>query len=222
MVSSCILRLERSEQHLRIVVQILKEKQLYAKLAKCEFWLDEVKFLGHVITQEGVAVDPSKVEVVVHWERPKTVTEVRSFLELAGYYRRFIKWFSQLVLPLTRLTRKKQSFEWNSTCEASFQELKNKFTSIPVLLIPEPRKNFVVYYDASKKGLCYVLMQDGRVVAYASRQLRSYEENYPTCDLELTAVVFALKILRHYLYRVSFEVYSDHKSLKYLFDKKKY
>ena len=102
------------------MLQILKEKQLYAKLSKCEFWLNEVKFLGHVITQEGVAVDPSKVEAVVHWERPKTVTEVRSFLGLAGYYRRFIKGFSQLVLPLTRLTRKNQSFEWNSICEARF------------------------------------------------------------------------------------------------------
>ena len=121
---------------------------------------------------------------------------------------------------MTRLTRKNQSFEWNSTCEASFLELKNRLTSTPVLIIPNPKKNFVVYCDASKRGLGCVLMQEGRVVAYASRQLRSHEENYPTHDLELAAIVFALKIWRHYLYGVKFEVYSDHKSLKYLFDQK--
>ena len=97
---------EEHEQHLRLVLQILKEKQLYAEIAKCEFWLSEVKFLGHVITHGGVVIDPSKVEAIVHWEKPKTVTKVRSFIGLAGYYRRFIKGFSQLVLPLTRLTRK--------------------------------------------------------------------------------------------------------------------
>ena len=139
---------------------------------------------------------------------------------LVGYYKRFIKGFSQLVLPLTRLTRNNLPFEWNSTCEASFQELKTKLTSTLVLIITDPRKNFVVYCDASKKGLGYVLMQEGRVVAYASKQLRSHEENYPTHDLELAAVVFALKIWRHYLYGVKFKVYSDHKGLKYLFDQK--
>ena len=108
------------EQHLRIVLQVLKEKKLYAKLEKCEFWLSEVKFLGHVISNRGVAVDPSKTEAVIQWERPKTVTEVRSFLGLAGYYRRFIQNFSCMALPLTKLTRKGSPFKWTDQCEASF------------------------------------------------------------------------------------------------------
>ena len=157
---------------------------------------------------------------MIQWERPKTVTEVRSFLGLAGYYRRFIQNFSRIALPLTKLTRKGSPFKWTDQCEASFQELKTRLTTPPVLIIPDPTRHFEVYSDASKKGLGCVLMQDKRVVAYASRQLRPHEGNYPTHDLELAAVVFALKIWRHYLYGATFEVYCDHKSLKYLFDQK--
>ena len=146
------------EQHLRIVLQVLKEKKLYAKLEKCEFWLSEVKFLGHVISNRGVAVDPSKTEAVIQWERPKTVTEVRSFLGLAGYYRRFIQNFSRIALPLTKLTRKGSPFKWTNQCEASFQELKTRLTTPPILIIPNPTGHFEVYIDASKKGLGCVLM----------------------------------------------------------------
>ncbi|XP_058783906.1 uncharacterized protein LOC131658653 [Vicia villosa] len=180
-------------EHLRIVLSVLREKQLFAKLSKCEFWMSEVKFLGHVISGGGVAVDPSKVEAVINWERPKNASEVRSFLGLAGYYRRFIMGFSKLALPMTRLTRKEVTFEWNSDCERSFQRLKKKLTTAPVLIIEDPDKSYEVFCDASKKGLGGVLMQEGQVVAYASRQLRSHEENYPTHDLELAAIVFALK-----------------------------
>ncbi|GAU10196.1 hypothetical protein TSUD_418680, partial [Trifolium subterraneum] len=207
-------------EHLRIVLNILREKQLYAKFSKCEFWLSEVKFLGHVISQGGVSVDPSKVEAVLNWERPRTVSEIRSFLGLAGYYRRFILGFSEIALPLTRLTRKGAAFVWNELCENSFNLLKQKLTSAPVLVIPDPDKKYVVYCDASNKGLGCVLMQEGAVVAYASRQLKPHEENYPTHDLELAAIIFALKIWRHYLYGVQFALYSDHKSLRYLFDQK--
>jgi hypothetical protein len=206
--------------HLRIVLETLKEKQLYAKFSKCEFWLSEVKFLGHVISQGEVAVDPSKVEAVLNWERPRSVTKVRSFLGLAGYYRRFILGFSDIALPLTRLTRKGASFDWDATCEMSFRTLKEKLTSTPVLLIPDPTKKYIVYCDASAKGLGCVLMQDGAVVAYASRQLKPHEENYPTHDLELAAIIFALKIWRHHLYGVQFDLFSDHKSLKHLFDQR--
>ncbi|GAU50680.1 hypothetical protein TSUD_371390 [Trifolium subterraneum] len=207
-------------EHLRIVLNILREKQLYAKFSKCEFWLSEVKFLGHVISQGGVSVDPSKVEAVLNWERPRTVSEVRSFLGLAGYYRRFIFGFSEIALPLTRLTRKGAAFVWDELCENSFKLLKQKLTSAPVLVIPDPDKKYVVYCDASNKGLGCVLMQEGAVVAYASRQLKPHEENYPTHDLELAAIIFALKIWRHHLYGVQFALYSDHKSLRYLFDQK--
>ncbi|GAU40783.1 hypothetical protein TSUD_26630 [Trifolium subterraneum] len=207
-------------EHLRIVLNIPREKQLYAKFSKCEFWLSEVKFLGHVISQGGVSVDPSKVEAVLNWERPRTVSEVRSFLGLGGYYRRFILGFSEIALPLTRLTRKGAAFVWNELCENSFNLLKQKLTSAPVLVIPDPDKKYVVYCDASNKGLGCVLMQEGAVVAYASRQLKPHEENYPTHDLELAAIIFALKIWRHHLYGVQFALYSDHKSLRYLFDQK--
>ena len=125
-----------------------------------------------------------------------------------------------MALPLTRLIRKKVSFDWDSEFERSFQKLKEKLTTTPVLVIPDLKRPYKVFCDAYKKGLGGVLMQDGQVVAYASRQLRPHEENYPTHDLELAAIVFALKVWRHYLYRVHFEIFSDHKSLKYLFDQK--
>src|SRR3954467_14733939 len=207
-------------EHLKLVLQVLKEKKLYAKLSKCEFWLKEVSFLVHVIYGDGIVVDPSKVDVVLQWETPKSATEIRSFLGFAGYYRRFIEGFSKLALPLTRLTCKGKAFVWDVQCEESFNELKKRLTSAPVLTFPNSGEPFVVYCDACLMGLGGVLMQNGKVVAYASRQLRIHEKNYPTHDLELAAVVFVLKIWRHYLYGSRFEVFSDHKSLKYLFDQK--
>jgi len=150
--------LEEHEEHLRIVSQILREKKLYAKLSKCEFWLEKVKFLGHVISNKGVSVDPTKVEAVLQWEPPKTVTEIRSFLGLAGYYRRFIEGFSKIVMPLTQLTKKGQAFVWTKRCENSFQELKKRLTTSPVLALPDPTRHFVMFCDASKMGLGCVLM----------------------------------------------------------------
>jgi len=179
-----------------------------------------VSFLGHVTFGSGIAVDPSKVDAVSQWETPKSVTEIRSFLGLAGYYRRFIEGFSKLALPLTQLTCKGKAFVWDVQCDNSFNELKKRLTTTPLLILTRSEEPFVVYCDASKLGLGGVLMQDGKVVTYASRQLRIHERNYPTHDLELAAVVFVLKIWRHYLYSSRFEVFSDHKSLKYLFDQK--
>ena len=167
---------------------------MYAKLKKCEFWLDRVSFLGHVVTKDGISVDPGKVDVVSNWRRPTTMTEIRSLLGLAGYYRRFVKGFSKIAQPLTSLTQKRVKFEWSNGCERSFQELKNKLVTVPILTIPSGSGGFVVYSDASYQGLGCVLMQHGKVVAYASRQLKPYERNYPTHDLELAAMVFALKI----------------------------
>ena len=173
----------------------MKEHQLYANIEKCEFWLPEVRFLGHVVSQTGILVDPSKVKAVLDWSRPKNVFEIRSFLGLAGYYRRFVKDFSLLASPLTWLTRKEVKFEWSEACEEAFQELKKRLTSAPVLIIPEQGQGYVVYCDASKKGLGCVLMQKDKVVAYGSRQLKPHELNYPTHDLELAAVVFCPKDL---------------------------
>nr|CAE04776.3 OSJNBb0115I21.3 [Oryza sativa Japonica Group] len=208
---------EEHEEHLRLALEKLREHQLYAKFSKCEFWLSEVKFLGHVISAGGVAVDPSNVESVTNWKQPKTVSEIRSFLGLAGYYRRFIENFSKIAKPMTRLLQKDVKYKWSEECEQSFQELKSRLISAPILILPDPKKGFQVYCDASKLGLGCVLMQDGKVVAYASRQLRPHEKNYPTHDIELAAVVHALKIWRHYLFGTRTEVYTDHKSLKYIF-----
>jgi hypothetical protein len=205
---------------LKIVLDILREKQLYAKFNKCEFWLTEVKFLGHVISLGGVAVDQSKVEAAQNWTRPKNVSKVLSFLGLAGYYRRFIMKFSHIALPLTRLTRKDVPFVWNEECEKSFRTLKKKLTQAPLLTIPDPEKRYTVFCDASSKGLGSVLMQGDNVIAYASRQLKTHEENHATHDLELAAIVFALKVWRHLLYGEQFDLFSDHKSLKFLFDQK--
>ena len=149
---------QEQAEHLRLVLQILREKKLYAKLSKCKFWMKEVKFLSHVVSQGGISVDPNKVEVVLNWERPAIVTEVRSFLGLARYYRRFVKNFSQIALPLTKLTRKNAPFEWTPECEQSFQDLKEKLTTAPVLTLPNPHGPFEVYRDASKKGFGRMLM----------------------------------------------------------------
>jgi hypothetical protein len=202
---------EEHKGHLRLVLQKLRDNQLYAKLSKCEFWLKEVSFLSHVITGRGIAVDPGKVRDVLNWEPPTTVSKIRSFLGLAGYYRRFIEGFSKIVKPITSLLGKDKKFVWSKACQNSFDELRKRLTTAPVLAMPDIRKSFSIYCDASKQGLGCVLMQEGHVIAYASRQLRKHEQNYPTHDLELAAVIHALKIWRHYLLGHKCQIYTDHK-----------
>ena len=159
---------EEHERHLSIMLQTLIDKQLYAKLMKCEFWLDRVSFLWHVVTKDGISIDPGKVDAMSNWRRPNTVTKIRSFLGLASYYRRFIEGLSKIALPLTKLTKKGVKFEWSDDCERSFQELKKRMVTTPILTIPSSLGGFVVYSDASRQGLGCVLMQHGRVVVYAS------------------------------------------------------
>ncbi|GJY42441.1 putative reverse transcriptase domain-containing protein [Tanacetum coccineum] len=172
---------------------------LMNRFSKCEFWIPKVQFLGHVIDSQGIHVDPAKIESIKDWASPKSPTEIHQFLGLAGYYRRFIEGFSKIAKPMTKLTQKKVKFEWGDKQEAAFQLLKQKLCSAPILALPEGSKDFIAYCDASKKGLGDVLMQREKVIAYASRQLKIHEKNYTTHDLELGAVVFALKIWRHYL-----------------------
>ena len=169
------------------------------------------------MSASGMSVDLEKVEAVMSWDRPKSVFEIRSFLGLAGYYRRLIEDFSHLAAPMMRLTQKEVRFDWDDRCEEAFQELKRRLTSAPILIVPDRGQGYTVYCDASRAELGCVLMQSGRVVAYGSRQLKNHEQNYPTHDMEFAPVVFALKIWCHYLYGEEFEVYSDHKSLKYIF-----
>jgi hypothetical protein len=205
------------EQHLRLVLQKLRDNQLYAKFSKCEFWIDKVPFLGHIISNWGIAVDPAKVKEIMEWRVPTTVTEIRSFLGLAGYYRRFIEGFSKIAKPMTSLLEKGREFKWDEKCQDSFDQLKKRLMSPPVLVMPDLQKWFDIYCDACGQDLGCVLMQEGHVIAYASRQLQKHELNYPTQDLKLVAVVHALKIWRHYVMGTKCQVYTDYKSLKYIF-----
>nr|XP_016477917.1 PREDICTED: uncharacterized protein LOC107799332 [Nicotiana tabacum] len=154
-----------------------------------------VSFLGHVVSRDGIQVDPKKIEAVRYWPRPTTPTEIHSLLGLARYYRRFVEGFSKIATSLTRLTQKGVAFQWSNECEESFQKLKTALTTTLILTLPT---------------------SNGKVVAYASRQLKNHEKNYPTHDLELVAIVFALKIWCHYLYGEPCEIYTDHKSLQYI------
>ncbi|GJV04618.1 reverse transcriptase domain-containing protein [Tanacetum coccineum] len=190
---------EDHEVHLGLVLELLRKEKLYAKFSKCEFWLQEVHFLGHVVNQNGIHVDPSKMEAVNNWKTPMTPSEIRSFLGLAGYYRRYV---------------------WGVEQEEAFQTLKNNLCDAPILRLSDGVEDFMVYCDASNQGLGCVLMQRGKVIAYASRQLKTHEKNYTTHDLELGAVVFALKTWRHYLYGTKSVIYTDHKSLQHIFDQK--
>nr|GFC95818.1 putative reverse transcriptase domain-containing protein [Tanacetum cinerariifolium] len=176
------------EEHLKAILELLKKEELYAKFCKCEFWIPKVQFLGHEIDSQGIHVDPAKIESVKDWESPKSPTEIRQFLGLAGYYRRFIEGLLKITKTMTKLTQKKIKFD----------------------------EDFIVYCDASNKGLGTVLMQREKVISYASRQLKIQEKNYATHDLELGAVVFTLKTLRHYPYETKCTVFTDHKSLQHI------
>ncbi|GJW73923.1 putative reverse transcriptase domain-containing protein [Tanacetum coccineum] len=181
---------EEHANHLRIILELLKKEKLYAKFSKCDFWISIVQFLGHLINSQGLHVDPAKIEAVKNWASPTTPTEIRQFLGLVGYYRRFLE-----------------------IC-------KQKLCEVPILALPEGNDDFFIYCDASHQGLGAVLMQREKVIAYASRQLKPNKENYTTHDLELGAIVFALKIWRHYLYGTKCTVFTDHKSLQHILDKK--
>ncbi|GJU38998.1 putative reverse transcriptase domain-containing protein [Tanacetum coccineum] len=182
--------------------------------------LQEVQFLGHVVNRDGIHVDPSKVESVKNCKTPESSTEICSFLGLMGYYRRFIENFSKIIKPLTLLTQKNKTYVWGDKQDEAFRILKEKLCNATVLALPDGPDDFVVYCDASKQSFGCVLMQRGKVIAYASRQLKKHEKNYTTHDLELGVVVFALKIWRHYLYGTKSVIYTDHKSLQYIFDQK--
>ncbi|GJW10878.1 putative nucleotidyltransferase, ribonuclease H [Tanacetum coccineum] len=180
---------EEHTNHLRIILELLKKEKLYAKFSKCDFWIHIVQFLGHLIDNQGLHVDPAKIEAVKNWTSPTTPTEIRQFLGLADQ-------------------------------KSAFQLLKQKLCEAQILALPEGNDDFVVYCDASHQGLGAVLMQREKVIAYASRQLKPNEENYTTHDLELGAVVFALKIWRHYLYGTKCTMFTDHKSLQHILDQK--
>nr|GEZ34616.1 putative reverse transcriptase domain-containing protein [Tanacetum cinerariifolium] len=184
------------EEHLTLILELLKKEELYGKFSK------------------------AKIESIKDWASPKTPTEIHQFLGLAGYYRRFIEGFSKIAKSMTKLTQKNVKFDWGENEEAVFQLIKQKLCSAPILALPKGSENFIVYCDASHKGLGAVLMQNKKVIAYASRQMKIYEKNNTTHDLELGAVVFALKMWRHYLHGTKCTVFTDHKSLQHILDQK--
>nr|GEU60551.1 putative reverse transcriptase domain-containing protein [Tanacetum cinerariifolium] len=188
---------QEHEEHLKLILELLKKEQF-----------------------QGIHVDPAKIEFIKDWASPKTATEIRQFIGLAGYYRRFIEGFLKISRSMTKLTQNKVKFDWGDKQETTFQIIKHKLCSAPVLALPNGSEDFVVYCDASIKGLGVVLMQREKVIAYRLQQLKIHEKNYTTHDLELRAVVFALNIWRHYLYETKCTVFTDHKSLQHILDQK--
>ncbi|GJW35837.1 putative reverse transcriptase domain-containing protein [Tanacetum coccineum] len=171
---------EENEEHLNVILELLKKEELYAKFFTCEFWAQKVQFLRHVIDSQGIHIDSAKIEAIKDWASPRTPTEIRQFLCLVCYYRRFIESLSKIAKPLTKLTYKNQKFDWEENQESAFRLLKQKLCSAPILSLPEVIDNFVVYCDASHKGLGVVLLHTEKVIAYASRQLKIYKKNYMT------------------------------------------
>jgi hypothetical protein len=191
---------EEHDEHLRLVLQCLREHKLYGKFSKCSFYLSKIHHIGQVISNEGIVVDLAKVEDIMEWPAPTNVLEVHSFMGLAGYYRRFIERISKIANPITKLQKKNKKFVWTKKCAEAFQRLKELLTSAPILKVPNMDADFLICMDASKEGLGIVLMQDEQVIAYISRKLRRHEENCVMYDLELLAIVYALKVWRHYLF----------------------
>jgi hypothetical protein len=192
--------------------------QLYAKFRKCEFWFDKVSLLGHIISARGISIDRSKVKDVLNWIPHTNISDIHSFLRLARYYHHFIQDLSKIAKPMTRLLEKNKEFKWTKEFQNNFKVLKKRLTTTPILILPKITNTFDIYCDASRQGSECVLMQEELVVSHVSKQLRKHEENYPTHDLELAAVVHALKIWRYYPIGHRCEmIYNDHKSRKYIF-----
>ena len=219
-----ILVYSKSEEdhgsHLCIVLQTLKDQRLYAKFLMCEFWLNAITFMGHVISSEGIMVDPQTGAAMKGWPRPMTLSNIWSILGLVRYYRQFVESFSSIATPLTKLTQKKVKFSWSDACEGSFEKLKDKLTLNPILTLHEGTNGFILYCKAAHVGLGCVLMMHAKVVAYAFRQLKVHERNYQTHELELVVVVLTLMIWCQYLYGVHVNIFCDHKILLYLFTHK--
>ena len=208
--------LEEHLDHLRAVFNALRDAHLFGNLEKCTFCTDRVSFLGYVVTPQGIEVDQAKVEAIHSWPVPCTVTQVRSFLGLAGFYRRFVKDFSTIAAPLHELTKKGATFTWAATQQDAFNTLKDKLTHAPLLQLPDFNKTFELECDASGIGLGGVLLQEGKPVAYFSEKLSGPSLNYSTYDKELLALVRTLETWQHYLWPKEFVIHSDHESLKHI------
>ncbi len=207
--------LEEDVDHLRQVFRTLRDNQLYVKKEKCSFAQGEVAFLGHIIGGGKLRMDQSKVQAIQEWEPPTKVTELRSFLGLVNYYRRFIRGYSSIAAPLTDLLKKGKNWDWSSRCQQAFEELKKAIVEETVLTLPDYGKPFEVHTDASDFAIGGVLMQEGHPIAFESRKLNSTERRYTVQEKEMTAVVHCLRTWRHYLLGSKFIVKTDNVATSY-------
>ena len=215
---------EEHIQHLQLIFQRIREAGLKLNQEKCNFIRKELLFLGHIINKDGISPDPSTVQKIIDFPQPRTVKGLRSFLGLAGYYRKFVKGFSQIAAPLFKLLRNNITYIWTVDQEEAFSELKRRLTTAPILIYPNFTKKFYLYTDASDSGLGAVLSQKDdenreRVIAYASVSLKPAETRYSTTEKEALAVVWAVRQFRHYLLGTTFEIITDHNALRWLFTK---
>jgi hypothetical protein len=185
---------EEHDEHLRIVLQTLRKHKLYTKFDKCDFYQNEIQYLGHLISAEGIVVDPKKIKAIMEWSVPKDVEDIGSFMGITIYYHRFIEGISKIGYPITSLKKKGTKFNWLEKCQASFNKMKELLTTTPILKVAYPDKDFTVCFDASKEVIGGVLTQEGDVICYESPKLKEHERNYVTHE-----VIHALKMWRHYI-----------------------
>ena len=203
-------------EHLRLVFELLRAHKLYAKESKCEFFKEKIHYLGHIISNEGIMMDPDKVDAIVRWPHPTNLEELQIFLGLAGFYRKFIRDYAKIAVPMTnQLKDKGRSFTWGEEQQRSFDTLKIAISTAPILAMVDPHKPFVVETDASATAIGAVLIQDARPIAFESKKLNRAQQNYSAYERELFAIVHALKKWRHYLYGARFEVLFDQESIKW-------
>ncbi|CAI7857084.1 unnamed protein product [Closterium sp. NIES-53] len=207
-------------EHLRSVFEILRRERFYEKLSKSEFALKKVQFFGHMVSAQEVHVDPKKIEAVRTWKTPENVKELQQFIGFANYYNRFVPSYTKIAAPLTSLLKKNTPYQWEAKHQEAVEQLKTALTSAPVLILPNPEKDYVIEADASDQAVGAVLMQDQgkglQPIAYLSKKLHGAELNYPIHDKEALAIITAFKTWRCYLEGRKTTVYTDHCSLKYL------
>ncbi|GJP39741.1 hypothetical protein CLOM_g24084, partial [Closterium sp. NIES-68] len=207
-------------EHLRHVFEILRRERFYVKLSKSDFALEKVQFLGHIVSAQGVHVDPKKIKAVRTWKSPENVKELQQFLGFANYYNRFVPQYAKLAAPLTNLLKKNTPYKWEPQHQEAVEQLKQSLTSAPVLILPDPERDYVIEADASDQAVGAVLMQEQRnelqPIAYLSKKLHGAELNYPLHDKKTLAIIIAFKTWRCYVEGRKTTVYTDHCSLKYL------
>ncbi|KAK8554939.1 hypothetical protein V6N13_016193 [Hibiscus sabdariffa] len=208
--------LQDHADHLRAVLQTLREEKLFGNMAKCVFCTDKLTFLGYIVSSQGVEVDPEKIKAIQEWPRPTTISQVRSFHGLASFYRRFVPNFSSITAPLTGIIKKYSVFSWGKEQEEAFIKIKDCLTRAPVLALPNFDKTFEIECDASGVGIGAVLMQEKRPIAYFSEKLSGAALNYPVYDKEMYALIRALEIWQHYLLPKEFVIHTDHEALRYI------